>query len=179
MAGKRQKPVAALQGHRAKPQPLVVHPASRGVATIPTAPKGLHPVAKKAWRLFWSSSLPQILDLQADDEAIRRWAYCLSEREKLEDQLRAEPLVLGSMGQSVRNPLFAVLGERTREVEKFREQFGMTPLHRMRLGITWDQADEARDRMERRRTAPVEPSVVEVGFVDDVTGDGHEIEVGA
>lgn len=173
MANKRQKSPDTLQGHRARPQ-LVRLDAAPAKPSIPTAPKNLHPVARRAWRQFWSSSLPQVLDIQADDEALRRWAYCLSEREKLEDELRERPFVLGSQGQSVRNPLWGVLKERTREVERFREQFGMSPLHRLRLGVALGEADDARDRMERRRRT-VEPAIVEIGGAGR---DGDAIEVG-
>lgn len=177
MAGKRQKQPSDLQGHRAKPETRALAPEGNAGRRIPAAPKDWHPVAKKAWRQFWSSSLPQVLDVQADDEAIRRWGFCLSEREKLEVLLAKEPTVRGSTGQQVRNPLFDVLKERNREIERFRELFGMSPLHRMRLGITWDQADEARGRMERRRaTALEEPPVVEVG---GAARDGDAIEVSA
>lgn len=99
--------------------------------------------------------------MDADAEALHRWAYCVSERELLEEQIRETPLLTGSTGQMVRNPLFDILKERTREIEKFREQFGMAPLHRMRLGISYSEADEALDRMQKRRKS-FEPVMIEV-----------------
>jgi P27 family predicted phage terminase small subunit len=156
---KRQKPADKLQGHRKGPATLEVVKSEQ--PKVPKVPKGLHPVARKAWKSFWTSPIAQVVDRDADWEAICRWAYCLSERELLEDELRAHPLVLGSQGQRVRNPLFDILKERTREIEKFREQFGLAPLHRMRLGITYNEADEALDRMNKRRQN-FEPVMVEV-----------------
>lgn len=159
MPNKRQKPIETLQGHRQKPRTLEVVRDRKQV--VPKAPAGLHPVARKAWKSFWSSPVAQVVDMSADWEAICRWAYCLSERELLEDELRVKPLSRGSQGQYVKNPLWDILKERNREIEKFREQFGLAPLHRMRLGITYNEADEALDRMQKRRQS-IEPVVMEV-----------------
>jgi|SRR5690348_10495242 len=159
MANKRQKLPAQLQGHRQKPSMIELAQPAKPI--LPRTPKGLHPVAQRAWRDFWSSPLAQVVDMDADAEALHRWAYCVSERELLEEQIREAPLLAGSTGQMVRNPLFDILKERTREIEKFREQFGMAPLHRMRLGITYSEADEALDRMQKRRKS-FEPVMIEV-----------------
>ena len=159
MAGKRQKPAAQLQGHRQKPATLELVPTAERI--IPRAPSGLHQMARRAWKDFWSSPLAQVVDLAADAEAIRHWARCISERELLMDELKENPVVAGSMGQPTKNPLWDVVKEYNRQIEKFREQFGMSPLARMRLGVAYSEADEALDRMQKRRRT-IEPVFVDV-----------------
>lgn len=158
MVNKRQKPPSMLQGHRPKPDITVIS-RDEPPRIIPKCPRGLHIVARKAWKDYWESPLPALLP--ADMEAIHRYVYAISERELLEEEIRGNPLVPGSQGQMVRNPLFDIMRERTREIEKFREQFGLTPLARMRLGIAYSEADEALDRMQKRRQN-LGPVMVEV-----------------
>lgn len=99
----------------------------------------------------------------------------MSERERFAELVAATPLVTGSTGQLVSNPLVNQITLLTREIVHYEEHFGMTPLARMRLGIAIGEADEARVQIERRR-ATLEPVLVEIG---GAVGDGHVIEVGA
>jgi phage terminase small subunit len=161
MAGKRQKPAEKLVDRRPSRTPAEISVMPERERKPPKAPAGLHPVARRAWRSFWTSPVSDIVDREADWEAICRWAYCLSERELLEEELREHPLVPGNRGGQIRNPLWPILKERELEVARFRELFGMTPLHRMRLGITYSEADDALARMEARRRN-VAPVIVEV-----------------
>ena len=67
--------------------------------------------------------------------ALQRWAHCLSERERFSELIESSPLVKGSTGQPVNNPLVGQVAKLTREIAHYEEHFGMTPLARMRLGI--------------------------------------------
>lgn len=172
MAGKRQKPSTQLQGHRPKPDALeLVRDEPR---VIPPAPRGLHTVARKAWKDFFSSPLAQVIDMAADGEAIRHWARCISERELFMEELKDSPLARGSMGQLVKHPLWDVVKELNRQIEKYREQFGMSPLARLRLGVAYSEADEALARMERRRSQMAEPVMVEIEYHSGKARSGNE-----
>lgn len=140
MAGKRQKPPELLQGHRAHGTSTVLPKLGPDVRKVPAAPRGLHPEARKAWLAYWRSSVSWVVDLDADGPSIRRWAICLSEREKLTAKVQETPFVGGSMGQPVINPLVTLIQQYAKEIARLEEHFGMTPLAQMRLGIAITEA---------------------------------------
>ena len=65
------------------------------------------------------------------------------------------PLVKGSHEQLMLNPLFRRLRDLNREISRAEEHFGMTPLARLRLGVTFLREQAANEdlaaRRERRR----------------------------
>ncbi len=145
MAGKRQKSPAALQGHRSV-APL--KELSGGAAVpreqLPAPPEGLDPAAVDYWYGYLGSVVGRsVVNLDTDGPALRRWAACVSQRLKLQPQLDATPLVKGSMGQKVVNPINTLIVNLTREIERLEEHFGMTPLARMRLGIAIGEAADS------------------------------------
>jgi hypothetical protein len=102
---------------------------------VPTAPEGLGPHAKAAWERFWCSPISQIVDLKAHGEALRHWVRCLDAREALWSMWRTRPLIKGSHGQFMTNPLWRQIRDLDDEIAHAEEVFGMNPLAQMRLGI--------------------------------------------
>ncbi len=158
MAGKRQKNPAALQGHRSV-APL--KELSGGAAVpreqLPAPPEGLDPAAVDSWYGYLGSVVGRsVVNLDTDGPALRRWAACVSQRLKLQPQLDETPLVKGSMGQKVVNPINTLIVNLTREIERLEEHFGMTPLARMRLGIAIGEAAESLDALRRSLDADAE-----------------------
>lgn len=49
------------------------------------------------------------------------------------------------------NPLFRRIRELNREIGRAEEHFGMTPLARMRLGVTYLQEQAAKEVLEAKR----------------------------
>lgn len=160
MPGKAQKSVSQLQQQsnpRAQRGLLVLVPDPH--RKVPTAPKGLTSEAKAIWRDFWRSPLSQAVDYGSDGPALRRWIWCVSERDRLLTELYAPPvagesgnhlMVRGSMGQEVLNPLLRYEERLSREIMAYEERFGMTPLARMRLGIAFGQAADSLAGMRQR-----------------------------
>ena len=149
MAGKRQKPPSELvyrRGGRAKPL-VQVAPAS----IVPAPPEGVGEHAVAAWSAFWGSRVSGAIDLLADGEALRHWILGVDERERLRAATSRAPLVKGSHEQLMLNPLFRRLRELNREIARAEEHFGMTPLARMRLGVTYLQEQAAKEELEARR----------------------------
>jgi hypothetical protein len=149
MAGKRQKPPGELvyrRGGRAKP---LVPVAAANVA--PPLPDGLGDYAAAVWSAFWASRVSGAIDLLADGEALRHWILCVDEREKLRAATVRAPLVKGSHEQLMLNPLFRRLRELNREIARAEEHFGMTPLARLRLGVTFLQEQAAKEDLEAKR----------------------------
>lgn len=149
MAGKRQKPPGELvyrRGGRAKP---LVQVAPAGLKPAP--PEGVGEHALAVWCAFWASRVSGAIDLPADGEALRHWILCVDEREKLRAATSRAPLVKGSHQQLMLNPLFRRIRELNREIARAEEHFGMTPLARMRLGVTYLQEQAAKEDLEAKR----------------------------
>lgn len=159
MAGKRQKPPGELVYRRGgRAQPLVqVAPAT----VTPTPPEDVGEHALAVWSAFWASRVSGAIDLLADGEALRHWIRCVDERERLRVATSRAPLVKGSHDQLMLNPLFRRIRELNREIARAEEHFGMTPLARMRLGVTYLQEQAAKEdldaKRERRRPHVISP----------------------
>lgn len=87
-------------------------------------------------------------DLAADSEALRHSILCVDEREELRIATIRTRLVKSSHEQVMLNPLFGRIRELSREIDRAEEHFGMTPLARMRLGVTYLQGAGAREDLE-------------------------------
>lgn len=88
------------------------------------------------------------VDLEADHEALRHWIYAVNEREQLSELATAQPLIPGTRHTKERphlvlNPLFRRIRELTVDIEKAQEAFGMTPLSRFRLQLTYADAGQS------------------------------------
>lgn len=152
MAGKRQKPPGELvyrRGGRVKP--LAVVEASH---VSPPAPEGLGEYARAVWAAFWMSKVSGAVDLVADGDALRHWILCVDERERLRGAVTRAPLVKGSHEQLMLNPLIRRIRELNREVARSEEHFGMTPLARLRLGVTYLQEQAAKEQLAATRQRP-------------------------
>lgn len=126
------------QGHRkhSSPEPSNVVPLTAvPTLSIPDPPIRLTKVAKEVWESFWSSEVSRVVDT-SDHYALRRWIQAVNDREKIAAKVRKMPLVDGSQGQPVMNPLAKRLGSFDAEILKFEIQFGMTPKARADLGVS-------------------------------------------
>jgi P27 family predicted phage terminase small subunit len=151
MAGKRQKAADQLQFTRGGRGRAVTTLAAPEPATVrvPPLPKGMGATARKRWRAFWHSPIAALVNLESDGEALYRWIACIDDRERYTVRAREQPLTTGSTGQQTRNPLFGVIADLTREIERFEEQFGGTPLARMRLGLAFGEAATSLGDLQR------------------------------
>ena len=97
-----------------------------------------HPDVVEAWSELWSSPLAGMIKA-TDLPALRR----LHEyRHQLAHALEAytdEPTVVGSMGQPVLSPFAAEVHRLEGVIGKLEDRFGLTPLARLRLGVTFEE----------------------------------------
>ena len=109
---------------------------------------------------------------------MRRYFSLRAERERLERKAARQPIVPGSAGQDTLSPLYGRLDEVTREIEKYRQELGILPLARMRLGVATGHArsalEDMREQLRRRQEA--EAGIEEVP--DDVVADWFRTETG-
>lgn len=143
MAGQRQKAPEFLtngRGGRGRGLPVV----AREKRVVPTAPMGLGLVARRRWRRFFLSWVADAVNLDSDAEALSHWIMAVDERSKLSDVVRKAPLVRGAHSQLMQNPLRRTLRELSKEIARAEEHFGMTPLARFRLQMTYAESESAR-----------------------------------
>lgn len=107
--------------------------------------------ARDYWRQYWQSPVSAAVDLGADAEALRRWMEAIDEVDRLLPVCQASPLMKGSMGQLVLNPLFRRLAELNRIIEGMEDRFGVTPRSRFRLQLTYTAASEGEERLRALR----------------------------
>ena len=147
MANQRQKAPELLANRRGdRGRKLQIVPKTRKGR----APAGLDPHARLVWKKFWSSKVSSAVDLDAHMERLRHWILSVNERERLRPLLEASPLVNGSHGQLMVNPLQRRIRELTRDIERAEEAYGMTPLSVFRLQLTYADASMSLDDLRKR-----------------------------
>ena len=122
---------------------------AREKRVVPTPPLGLGPIARRRWRWFFLSWVADAVNLDSDAEALSHWIMAIDERSKLSDVVRKMPLVRGSHSQLMQNPLRRTLRELSKEIARAGEHFGMTPLARFRLQMTYGDPESARAALAR------------------------------
>lgn len=164
---RRQKPIEQLQNKRGgRTEQRVVLLPRNADRPAPPMPRDLPEELVPAWDAFIADPLSNAIQL-ADGYDLGRFFMLLARREALEAGLyRLDPQTgeyvglteAGSQGQAVIHPHFAVVKELTREIEKYREELGILPRSRMKLGIATGNAQEATVRGIRagldRQAAP-------------------------
>lgn len=172
MAAKRQKPPEMLQGRGSRFAGSTLPAVSRDhKRPIPITPTGLRKAASDAWVEFWQSPMASLVQDDSDMDALRDWAWLVSERDRLQPMVKKTPLVMGSTGQLVANPISKLVADYTRRITQYRDQFGMTPLSRMRLGIAVGEAADTLAGLAMSAGSDA-PETIDLSDFDDV------IEVG-
>lgn len=166
MQGNRpQKPASQLQnqrGGRAERRTLrVVAPTER--RKVPRVPADLGARGRIIWRAYWSDPV-SVAATGVDIYDIHRYCQLIEQREELEAQIAARPLVENGYGLGP-NPLTRIVKEMTREIEKTRDMLGILPLSRMRLGIAVVQAETGKHDL-RAKLQHAAPTTEPTGVID-------------
>ncbi len=117
--------------------PIVAVPARS--TPVPTAPADLLASTRAAWDAFWTSEQAGLV-MPADHPALLRLFDLLDERERCARAARKQRLIEGSQGQPVLNPLLKQVAALDTEIRQLEDRFGLTPLSRLRLGVTFGEA---------------------------------------
>jgi P27 family predicted phage terminase small subunit len=139
MSGQRQKaPGLLANGRGGRGRALTVIANQNRV--VPRAPADISPYARGRWRRFFLSWVADAVNMEADAEALTHWILCVDERAKLRKMASDNPLIKGSHGQLMQNPLRRTVRELSREIARAEDHFGMTALSRWRLQLTASEA---------------------------------------
>lgn len=124
---------------------IVPLPAKR---KIPPVPQGLLPSVRRSWRVFWESSIPQVLN-EVDQRGIRRLFRLYDQHERALEILEKAMLVKGSVGQIRVNPVADLVLKLESAILRLENEFGLTPMARARLGIALGEAHRSLTDLNR------------------------------
>lgn len=129
-------------------------PAARFTVELPSDLE-LHPVANSAWDDYWEDPISGVTT-QSDRALLIRWITNVDRYFRLVEEADKEPIVKGSQGQDVMNPMYQAANNALTAAERLERQLGMGPSNRSRLGIELVAADRAVRPGQPREEAPVQ-----------------------
>lgn len=113
-------------------------------------------MTRERWRRYWASPISQLVEV-TDSPALERMFRLYDERDRAGRTLRRQgPLVRGSQGQPVLNPVARYVAQCDAEIRSLEDRFGLSARARLQLGITVGDSTpsiEARNR-ELNRNLP-------------------------
>lgn len=113
---------------------------------VPALPEelGKKPSSSTAekWTAYWRSPVAQIAQDSGglDLSGLYRWIINVDEWHRVIRALRSKRIVPGSMGQPTLNPLAGYKSSLETAIKDAEQQYGMTPMARLKLGIAVGQA---------------------------------------
>jgi P27 family predicted phage terminase small subunit len=119
---------------------------------------------RDAWVVLWDHNLTGAYE-PTDLPALRRLFDLRDQRARFERAVASRPLVEGSQGQQVLNPLARQVSALDGEIRALEDRFGLTPAARLRLGITLGEAAKTLADLQR-------------GLGDLEVDDGGQFDVG-
>lgn len=97
-------------------------------------PDSLCPTAQAAWVEFWADR-PALLLTPSAKIVLYRWITALNRYLVTTDEADRDPLLTGSTGQQVANPLYKIAEQALRTVEACEKQLGIGGLNASSLGL--------------------------------------------
>ena len=100
----------------------------------PDPPEKLCPEAVQQWDAYWESAAAGV-QTPADRGVVLRWIDAVDRYLRTLGEADKRPLVKGSTGQQVVNPLYKIAQDALATVERAEKQLGIGALNRAGLGI--------------------------------------------
>jgi hypothetical protein len=111
------------------------------------------PVALAMWDAYWADPASST-QTPADIMVALNWVESYNDYRQHKAAADREPLVEGSMGQIVANPLYAVANQALQAAERAAKQMGIGAKNRADLGVTIVQGKVALDDLNARYLTP-------------------------
>jgi P27 family predicted phage terminase small subunit len=145
MPGPPPKPPERRQRRNTPSLNLVVAPAAKPAkpdsAGIPEPSREWLAVTRDEWLSVWAGELATLAYNKSTDlNALYRLFGLRDDRERCRRAFRKEPLVEGSKGQPVANPLAGLIPGYDRDILALEDRFGLSPKARLMLGVTLGKA---------------------------------------
>ena len=132
--GPLKRPESKGHSHGQRQAALTVLPTEE--LSIPEPPPRLLASSRSRWEAFWQSPMARHVDRQADMGRLIRWIRAWDEWTRAVNAYRRQRIVEGSKGQPVLSPLAARIDALEQTLARAETEFGMTPMSRLRLGLT-------------------------------------------
>ena len=116
---------------------------------LPPAPPHLSDRWKESWLTFWSSPFASLV-APAQRPAVERLFGLYDERERMDSFIRAEPMVAGSQGQPVVNPMYRQRTAADAEIRQLEDRLGLNPRSGLQLGIQFSEAARSLEELNAR-----------------------------
>lgn len=136
MAGKRQRPPAMLTGHRRAPELRAISAAEREAPPFPATIEKPLTSTRALWEQLWRSPSADVWVLDSDGPQLEHLMWCLDERTRARRAFARKRIMEDSKGRLTLNPLGSHLARLDRTIAQLVERLGLTPLDRLRLGLT-------------------------------------------
>ncbi|MEK9723682.1 MAG: hypothetical protein VW405_09400 [Rhodospirillaceae bacterium] len=102
------------------------------------------------WRAWWGSEVARLIEPESETPIVRRLFDLLDQAARFEAAGRLEPMVEGSTGQLVINPLLKHAQGLRDEARRDESVLGRGPKRRLDLGIKFGDAARSLDEINRR-----------------------------
>jgi P27 family predicted phage terminase small subunit len=123
------------------------------VRQVPVADVAWREATVERWVIFWASPLASQVE-PSDEGAFRRLFKLYDEIERMWEAIEVTGRVVeGSQGQPRPNPLYKQVQEFQAEARQLEDRFGLSPMSRLRLGITFADAQASLDGLNARLAA--------------------------
>lgn len=134
----RKKPSEARQDKRpARVRSLELVPKPKA----PPPPAGIQAKAKRIWADFWAADVAQAVSVPGDLGRLHRWIWLWDEWLRMKKIADEQPFVIGSTGQPVISPATKRMEKIEEQLARAETEFGLTPLARLKLGLTAAQGE--------------------------------------
>lgn len=141
---------------RSKKRGLSVLP-SVPVTSVPEPPRGLSKATNEDWTAFWTSPFASLVT-PAQYGSVRRLFELRDTRDKYRREGMKRPVVLGSTGQQVINPLLAQVDKLESQIVALEDRFGLSPMAAMKLQVKFGDASKSiADTNARLAAGELEP----------------------
>jgi P27 family predicted phage terminase small subunit len=142
LTGRPKKPtqIKILEGNRGKFAKASLKPDARGIGR-PRMPAHLIPEEQELWQDV-IASLPVGLLSRADEAALERMAVAWAEFREAQQMIRKTGKLVQSPQGPVRNPLFVIRNQASREMHLAGEVLGLSPVARARLAASETPDDD-------------------------------------
>jgi hypothetical protein len=119
---------------------------------VPPTPTGLLKETRQKWETFWNSDAGRspAIRRDVDMDAINRLFQYYDDHARARREYKRRPLVLGSTGQSVLNPLGKMMLDLEGKILALEDRIGKNPLGRLKMSLTFGQAHASLEEMNRR-----------------------------
>lgn len=123
----------------------------------PTPPESLCEEARTQWDAYWLSAAAGV-QTPADRGVVLRWVDSVDRYLRTIGEADLQPLVTGSTGQLVENPLYKIAERALATVERAEKQLGIGALNRAGLGIAVINEQRSLQEMNSRYGGGVDGS---------------------